>query len=68
MIRQKEILLGGNLQLRLYGTLQCRSGKRMHKTRRVFFSSTAEALAQGFRPCAHCMNAAYKQWKNGLVQ
>lgn len=68
MIRNREILLGGNLKLKLYGTLQCQSGRRMKKTTRVFFSSAEEALAQGFRPCAHCMNAAYQKWKNGSVQ
>lgn len=40
---------------------------RMLKANRVFFSSEKEALQKGYRPCAHCMNAAYKKWKNGTI-
>ena len=68
LIRQKKILLGGNRRLRIYGVLSCRSGKRMKRENRVFFASEEEALANGYRPCAHCMRDAYQNWKNGSVQ
>ena len=63
MIRGYNICFGGNTALKIYGTLRCRSGKRMKRTNRVFFQSEAEAIAQGYRPCAHCMRVAYLQWK-----
>lgn len=68
LIRQKKIRLGGNRRLRIYGILSCGSGKRMKRGNRVFFASEEEALANGYRPCAHCMRAAYQNWKNGSVQ
>jgi hypothetical protein len=52
-IRNKTICLGGNQQLKIYGT--------------VFFSSQEEAVQQQFRPCGHCMKVAYKKWKDGLI-
>jgi Metal binding domain of Ada len=64
LIRQMKIVLGGNRKLKIYGTLQCSSGKRMLRENRVFFSSEAEAIAAGFRPCGHCMKDKYHQWKN----
>ncbi|MES1221735.1 MAG: Ada metal-binding domain-containing protein [Bacteroidota bacterium] len=63
-IRQKKILLGGNMNLKIYGTLNCNSGKRMLRKNRVFFQSEAEAITNGFRPCGHCMKDKYLQWKN----
>jgi methylphosphotriester-DNA--protein-cysteine methyltransferase len=63
MIRRGEITLGGNKQLKIYGTLHCASGKRMKVKNRVFFVSEAEAIHAGYRPCGHCMKAAYNQWK-----
>ena len=66
-IKQKEICFGGNERLKIYGTLQCSSGKRMKKQNRVFFVSEEEAIENGYRPCGHCMKAAYQKWKNGLV-
>lgn len=68
LIRQKKILLGGNRRLRIYGVLSCRSGKRMKRENRVFFVSEEAAIANGYRPCAHCMRRAYQNWKNGSVQ
>ena len=65
--KQGEITLGGNRQLKIYGTLQCKSGKRMKKENRVFFSSENEALNAGYRPCGHCMKNKYKLWKDGLI-
>lgn len=63
MIRKNKILFGGNLLLKIYGSLHCRSGKRMLRKNRVFFFSEAEAIAAGYRPCGHCMREAYKKWR-----
>lgn len=63
-IRRKEINLGGNQKLRIYGLLSCSSGKRMKKENRIFFISENEALEHNYRPCGHCMRVEYKQWKN----
>lgn len=66
-IKQQEIRFGGNQQLKIYGTLFCKSGKKMKRDNRVFFSSEKEAVAIGFRPCGHCMKPAYKKWKHGFI-
>jgi methylphosphotriester-DNA--protein-cysteine methyltransferase len=66
-IRQQQITLGGNSELKIYGTLHCKSGKRMKKQNRVFFVSEDEALQNGYRPCGHCMRNNYKKWNNELV-
>lgn len=66
-IRSKKILYGGNNNLKIYGALSCTSGKRMKRANRVFFSSEQEAVANGFRPCGHCLKAAYKKWKHAIV-
>jgi methylphosphotriester-DNA--protein-cysteine methyltransferase len=66
-IKRRQILFAGNIKLKIYGTLYCKSGKRMKKQNRVFFVSQEEAIQNGYRPCAHCMNASYKKWKNELV-
>ena len=63
LIRKREINWAGNRALKVYGTLRCRSGKRMKKENRVFFKSAAEAGRAGFRPCGHCLPAEYKKWK-----
>ncbi len=62
-IRKKEILFAGNLNLKIYGSLSCRSGRRMKKENRVFFHSEEEAILCGFRPCSHCMRYRYREWK-----
>ncbi len=62
-IKKGEILLGGNRQLNIYGTLRCKTGKRMKKENRVFFGSEMEAIQAGFRPCGHCMRRKYQEWK-----
>jgi len=67
-IRQKEICFGGNNKLKIYGTLQYSSGRRMLKKNRVFFASETEAANNGFRPWGHCMKSKYQNWKNGPVQ
>jgi methylphosphotriester-DNA--protein-cysteine methyltransferase len=61
-IQQKVICFGGNRKLKIYGTLQCKSGKRMNRENRVFFASENEAVKNGFRPCGHCMKTDYKKW------
>ncbi|SKB84264.1 Ada metal-binding domain-containing protein [Dyadobacter psychrophilus] len=63
MIDDQWVKYGGNAKLKIYGTLQCASGKRMKAMNRVFFSSEQEAVAHGFRPCGHCMRDAYLKWK-----
>jgi methylphosphotriester-DNA--protein-cysteine methyltransferase len=67
-IRRKEIQRAGNRRLKIYGTLHCASGRRMKRENRVFFTSAAEAVAHGYRPCGHCMRNEYRQYKNGLIQ
>lgn len=64
-IRRKEIAFAGNKRLKIYGTLQCFSGKRMHPGNRIFFLSEEEAIHNGYRPCGHCMKAAYLNWVGG---
>ncbi|MCP9763259.1 metal-binding protein [Lacihabitans soyangensis] len=54
-IRQKKITFGGNVKLKIFGKLNCKSGKRMFKQNRVFFCSEEEALERNFRPCGHCL-------------
>jgi methylphosphotriester-DNA--protein-cysteine methyltransferase len=66
-IRNKEICFGGNSNLKIYGLLSCHSGKRMKRENRVFFISEQEARQNHFRPCGHCMEAAYKKWKNETI-
>ncbi|WP_371538656.1 MULTISPECIES: Ada metal-binding domain-containing protein [unclassified Flavobacterium] len=52
----------GNSNLKIQGTSRFKSGKRLKKENRVFFTSEAEAIQNNFRPCGHCMKTAYKQW------
>jgi len=57
LIKQK-IQLGGNANLKIYGTLECKSGKRMKAKNRVFFEHEEEAIKA---PCLNqnfpCQNA-----------
>jgi methylphosphotriester-DNA--protein-cysteine methyltransferase len=66
-IHRGSICYGGHLKLKIYGHLHCTSGKRMKKVNRIFFKSIHEAQSAGYRPCGHCMNAAYQLFKNGIV-
>jgi len=66
-IRQKKIPIGGNMKLRIYGKLGCRSGKRMKRENRIFFQSEDEAIENGFRPCGHCLKDEYNRWKQGIT-
>ena len=65
LIRSGAIALGGNARLKIYGTLHCKSGKRMKTDNRVFFASPAQARAAGYRPCGHCLKKEYRAWRNG---
>jgi methylphosphotriester-DNA--protein-cysteine methyltransferase len=62
-LRNFSIQFAGNFKLKIFGRLNCRSGKRMKKENRVFFQCEKEALSRGFRPCGHCMRKKYRQWK-----
>ncbi len=59
-----EIQLGGNSNLKIYGTLSCKSGRRLKTKNRVFFKNEEAAILLGYRPCGHCMRAKYKLWKS----
>jgi methylphosphotriester-DNA--protein-cysteine methyltransferase len=62
-IKNGSILYAGNFKLKIFGRLNCSSGKRMKKGNRIFFKTETEAIAAGFRPCGHCMPDRYRQWK-----
>ena len=66
-IKNREVLFGGNSRLKIYGKLNCKSGKRMKRENRVFFASQKDALVKNFRPCGHCMRMEYKKWKDGII-
>lgn len=66
-LKQQQIVFAGNAQLKIYGRLTCASGKRMLKNNWVFFLNEDEAIAQGYRPCGHCMRQAYKKWKDATI-
>lgn len=66
LITKGKITLGGNKQLKIYGRLQCKSGKRMKIENRVFFVSEKEALNKGYSPCGDCLKSKYQKWMNGL--
>jgi len=66
-VKQLKIIFGGNIKLKIYGTLSCKSGKKMKQENRVFFSSEKVAIANGFRPCGHCMKQKYEKWKNDII-
>ncbi|MGZ3751805.1 MAG: Ada metal-binding domain-containing protein [Mucilaginibacter sp.] len=63
LIDAGDIQLAGNRKLKIFGTINCFSGKRMKTANRVFFGSADEAQRMGYRPCGHCMREAYLQWK-----
>lgn len=60
--------LGGHKAGRIYGRLDCPSARRAianggYIRHRVFFADEATAVAAGYRPCARCLPAAYREWK-----
>lgn len=63
LIHSGTISLGGYKKAKIYGLLNCSSGKRMKTENRVFFKNEDEALAYGYRPCGNCLPEKYKQWK-----
>jgi methylphosphotriester-DNA--protein-cysteine methyltransferase len=67
LIDKKQVEFGGNAKLKIYGTLSCRSGKRMKPENRVFFESEAEAIGLDYRPCGHCMVEVYRRWKEKVI-
>lgn len=66
-IKRGIISYAGNSKLKIYGRLNCKSGKRMKAKNRVFFKDRDEALNFGYRPCGHCLKEEYKNWKNGII-
>ncbi len=67
-IQSREIALGGNKRLKIYGRLDCRAGRRMKVGNRVFFENETEAIALTYRPCAVCMRKEYLLWKEKSVK
>jgi methylphosphotriester-DNA--protein-cysteine methyltransferase len=59
-IKHEQIAFAGNIRLKIYGKLHCRSGKRMKKENRVFFINEGEAIENNFRACKHCMRNRYQ--------
>ena len=60
--------LGGHRRQKTYGRLDCASAiryieKGQYVQHRVFFADEATAVAAGYRPCARCLPAEYKLWK-----
>jgi hypothetical protein len=66
-IKQKEIGLGGNINLKIFGTLSCASGKKLKRENRVFFLDEKEAIENGFRPCGNCLKPKYQKWKDEII-
>lgn len=62
LVHSGALCFAGNRKLKIYGRLNCATGKRMKKENRVFFSSESEALSFGYRPCGHCMRQDYRTW------
>lgn len=54
-IKYKQICFAGNMKLKIYGMLCCKSGKRMKKENRIFFVLEHEAVQNNFRASKHCM-------------
>lgn len=60
--------LGGHRGSKIYGRLDCRSARTAlaaggYLAHRVFFADEQTAIAAGYRPCAVCLPAAYRAWK-----
>lgn len=63
LIRSGAITLGGYKKAKIYGLLNCSSGKGMKTENRVFFKDVKEAVINGYRPCGRCLPEEYKLWK-----
>jgi hypothetical protein len=62
-LRRRMLRYAGHAHDKIFGRLDCRSGRRMKRNNRVFFTDQAEAMASGFRPCGPCMRKDYDVWK-----
>jgi len=67
LIKSGEITLAGNRKQKIYGRLNCNSGKRMKKVNRVFFKETSDAIREGYRPCGCCLRPQYQEWKSARI-
>ena len=61
--------LGGHRKNKVYGRLDCAGAARWiakghYVKQRVFFADEATAIAAGYRPCANCLPAEYRVWKD----
>jgi len=61
-VKSGLIRYGGNRKQKIYGTLTCKSGKRMKRQNRVFFENRKDAINNGYRPCGTCMKETYREW------
>jgi methylphosphotriester-DNA--protein-cysteine methyltransferase len=61
-VKSGLIRYGGNRKQKIYGTLTCKSGKRMKRRNRVFFENRKDAINNGYRPCGNCMKETYIKW------
>ncbi len=61
-VKSGLIRYGGNRKQKIYGTLTCKSGKRMKRQNRVFFENRKDAINNGYRPCGNCMKETYREW------
>ena len=64
MIRDGRLTFAGNRRQKIFGRLDCRTGRRLARRNRIFFASRGEAERLGYRPCARCLPAAYDVWKS----
>jgi len=64
LVRTGAVTLAGNRRLKIYGRLDCSSGKRMNVVNRVFFRDEADAVSTGYRPCGHCMRERFERWRS----
>ena len=62
VIKSALIRYGGKRKQKIYGTLTCKSGKRMKRQNRVFFGNRKDAINNGYRPCGNCMKETYREW------
>ena len=61
-VKSGLIRYGGNREKKIYGTLTCKSVKRMKRQNRVFFENRKDAINNGYRPCGNCMKETYREW------
>jgi methylphosphotriester-DNA--protein-cysteine methyltransferase len=54
----------GHRPLKIFGRLNCASGKRfMEKENRVFFHTLEDAVREGYRPCMKCRPLDEKEFQ-----